>query len=95
MDDYDWKETREIFEHLGVLLLSAQKKASMSHKGFENEDYEWRIGFKVLQKIGEDLRPVCDYEPYKNFTAIYGIRCRIDYNNPERIELWQNITNVV
>ncbi len=73
-------------DYLTALFFTLQK---MRGRDFKHEDYKWKIGAKVLEEARLEP-PFMMKKP-----TIFGIELEIDYENPNNVQIFEDITNKI
>ena len=81
-------------KHLQLLRLLAQERTERARQPFNEEDYIWRLGAKVIQNIELSTEYIMAEFPDRPRT-LFGIVVELDYRNPYNVQLWENITNKI
>ena len=80
-------------------LLKSLFCALLSKKGFlKKEDYEFRLGYKVINKMVSLLVPELNWEIGEKGNEepmLFGIKVHVDFVNPWNVQLYQDITREV
>ena len=61
---------------------------------FKREDYKWVLGARVINDIDTNSNYICSLYPDQPRT-LFGIVIEADYHNPDNVQLWENITDIV
>ena len=59
---------------------------------FRREEYKWIIGIKILEELKTNTCEIT-VEISDGPITLFGIAIEIDHENPNNIQLWENITN--
>lgn len=81
-------------KHLQLLRILALEKTERAGYPFNEEDYIWRLGAKVIQDIELSTDYIMAEFPDRPRT-LFGIVVELDYHNPYNVQLWENITNKI
>lgn len=81
-------------EHLMMLLDLANARTERLGIPFKREDYKWVLGVNVIYEIETKSYYVMAEFPDKPRTLL-GVQVELDTCNPDKIQLWENITNKV
>lgn len=65
----------------------------MKGREFNDDDYIWRLGSKVIDKLG--LGNIYTILSLNEPKFLYGIKIEIDYINSYNIQLFEDITNKI
>ncbi len=86
----------EILEKLSILLYDAQNGKFHAGKEFERDNYKWKLGAKIAYEICVEEEKthifIGDFKEEK--MSVYGIEVEYDYQNPEKIELWERVGSI-
>ena len=78
--------TNGVYEQLKYIYFKARK----NDKDFMESNYRWSLGVCVINDIANEL--MFKNEPDMPM-QLFGIPVGRDYPNPQKIELWKNITD--
>ena len=76
------------FDDLIEYCFGLYGKSLKHDKKFNEYNYEWHLGYSVVQTLIPMLYNICTECP-----TLYGIRVMIDYVNPTTIKLYKDITD--
>ncbi len=79
-------------KHLVLLYNLAKKRAYDNRDGYFPEGYRWRLGIQVLSDLQKDYYFLRNSDPTVK-PMLFDIPVDIDYENPENVQLWEDITN--
>lgn len=88
----DDMEQRDLFM-LKNYLYYLYDKANALKFSFDKKIYKWILGIDVIHKLLSLNKEEFYTQDYNQPSTLFGIVVEIDYSNPERIELWENITD--
>ncbi len=85
---------KEPLDHIRMLLALAEDKRESQGFPFKEEDYKWVLGANVISDLSKLAH--YSYVVYPDCPrTVFGIIAEIDYQNPDNVQLWENITNKV
>ena len=79
--------------HLYMLIAFAERRTESLGIAFKREDYKWILGINIIADI-ETHHSYIDHLASGPMTFL-GIVVEPDYNNPNNVQLWENITDKV
>jgi hypothetical protein len=88
-DDMEQRDLCMLKDYLFYLY----DKANALKFSFDKEKYKWILGIDVIHKLLSLNKEGFYTQDYNQPPTLFGIVVERDYSNPERIELWENITD--
>lgn len=87
-------ENNRAIEYLYKLLNLAEMRTEKLGIPFKREDYKWVLGARVINDIDMDTNFQRNLYPDQPRT-LFGVVVEADYYNPDNVQLWENITDIV
>lgn len=87
-------ENNRAIEYLYKLLNSAEMRTEKLGIPFKREGYKWVLGARVINDIDTSRNFIRSIYPDQPRT-LFGIVVEADYHNPDNVQLWENITDIV
>lgn len=80
--------------HLQMLFDFAACRSRKLGFPFRKEEYKWILGIKILEELKMKTCELTVEIPEGPMT-LFGIAVEIDHENPNNIQLWEDITNKI
>jgi hypothetical protein len=88
----DDMEQRDLFMLKDYLYYLYDKANAFTFR-FDKGKYKWILGIDVIHKLLSLNKEGFYIQDYNKPSTLFDIVVERDYSNPDRIELWENITD--
>lgn len=78
----------DTMQYLNAIYYTLRK---MKQNSFRTEDYKWKLGSKIVNEI----LPIHVNVNTTEKRTLFGIDVEIDFENPDNLQLFEDITNKV
>ena len=86
------KEDLETYNYVKRLYMTLRAKLEFERRDFNPNKYKWVLGYKIIDKFLFEVVGLIDPVACK---TLFGITIACNYENPECIQLFEDITDRV